>query len=144
MKSKSIGNLEDLKQLAYTLSQQLETPQVVLLKGELAVGKTQLVQFMIEALKGDPNMVSSPTFSLINNYTLKEFDPIYHIDLYRLKSNEELNELGFWDLFYHKALIFIEWPERVENKLPALWNKLWIEGCFFKNKRVFQWKQDSH
>ena len=142
MNSKIIETLEDLSQLSYELTQKLKIPQIVLLKGELAIGKTQLVKYMISALKKDLKVVSSPTFSLINTYTFKNSFDIHHIDLYRVKSDEELKEIGFWDLFYKEALLFIEWPEKIEKELPPLWNKLSIEGRFSQNKqkRVFQWK----
>jgi len=143
MSSQTVESLEDLKTLSYKLSQELEIPQLVLLKGDLAVGKTQLVKYILEALKKDSSVVSSPSFSLINSYSFEEGFDIYHIDLYRLKSDEELKEIGFWDLFYKKALIFIEWPEKVEKELPVLWNKLWVEACFLDKKRVFQWKQEK-
>ena len=142
MNSKTIETLEDLRQLSYELTQKLTPPQIVLLKGELAIGKTQLVKYMISALKKDLKVVSSPTFSLINTYTFKNSFDIHHIDLYRVKSDEELKEIGFWDLFYKEALLFIEWPEKIEKELPPLWNKLLIEGRFSQNKqkRVFHWE----
>ena len=143
--SKAINNLEELKKFSYKLAQKIKIPQLILLKGELAIGKTQMVKYMVETLKRDSKVVSSPTFSLINTYPAKKSFDIYHIDLYRIKSDEELKEIGFWDLFYKDALIFIEWPERVEKNLPPLWNKLWIEGLFSQNKRhrVFQWHISS-
>ena len=142
MHSKAIKNLEELKELSFKLAQDLKVPQLVLLKGELAIGKTQIVKYMVEALNRDVKVVNSPTFSLINTYSWENSFDIHHIDLYRIKSEEELKQIGFWDLFYKEALIFIEWPEKVQNKLPDLWNKLWIEGSFSKKKqkRVFSYK----
>ena len=139
--SRTINTLEELKQLCYELSQHLKIPQLVLLKGELAIGKTQIVKYMMTALNKDSSLVSSPTFSLINTYSLEDDFNIHHIDLYRISSEEELKEIGFWDLFYKKSLLFIEWPEKIEDKLPVLWNKLIIKGSFTENKqkRLFEW-----
>ena len=145
MNSKTIETLEELKQLSHELTQKLKIPQLVLLKGELAIGKTQLVKYMVSALKRDSKAVHSPTFSLINTYSSKKSFDIHHIDLYRLKSDEELKEIGFWGLFYKESLIFIEWPEKIEKELPPVWNKLWIEGSFSQNKqkRIFQWQNEK-
>jgi len=144
--SKTIETLEELKQLCFQMAQKIKIPQAVLLKGELAIGKTQIVKYMLEALKRDSKAVSSPTFSLINTYSWKNSFDIHHIDLYRIQSDEELKQIGFWDLFYKESLIFIEWPERVEKSLPPSWSKLWIEGSFSKNKqkRAFRWKNIKH
>lgn len=143
--SKTIETLEDLKKLCLQLAQKIKVPLIILLKGELAIGKTQIVKYMLQGIKRDSKVASSPTFSLINTYTWKNSFDIHHIDLYRIRSNEELKQIGFWDLFYKESLIFIEWPERVEQSLPPSWSKLWIEGSFSKNKqkRIFSWKREK-
>ncbi|MBC6415821.1 MAG: tRNA (adenosine(37)-N6)-threonylcarbamoyltransferase complex ATPase subunit type 1 TsaE [Bdellovibrionales bacterium] len=142
MDFRKINNLKELKNLSFELAQTIKIPQIVLLKGELAVGKTQLVKYMLENLGREGKEVKSPTFSLINSYFQKNKFDIHHVDLYRIRFDQELHEIAFWDLFYTKSLIFIEWPEKVEKQLPFLWNKLLIKGEFSKNKeeRIFKWK----
>lgn len=93
--------------------------QLILLEGELGAGKTTLVQ-NIARLMGFA-MAESPTFSVINEYpTLPK---IYHVDLYRMESDEDIESTGFWDLFSEDgALIFVEWPSRVRS---SDWPKSW-------------------
>ena len=142
MNLRKINSLKELEQLSCDLAQKIKIPQIVLLKGELAVGKTQMVKYMAEALGREKNLVNSPTFSIINTYSQKNSFDIHHIDLYRIQSDEELNNIAFWDFFYTSSLIFIEWPEKVENTLPPLWNKLSITAEFSKDnsQRIFKWE----
>ena len=138
-----IKNLKQLNDFGLTCAKMLKAPHAVFLKGDLAVGKTQLVQFICCHLGVEEGAVSSPTFSLINSYQTKDRQEIQHVDLYRIQSDEELEEIAFWDLFYEPQLVFIEWPERVLNKIPNLWNKLMIELKLSKNKRWIYWKSLS-
>ena len=146
MPSLEIKNLKQLDKFAGVcieeLTSSLPLKFVVLLKGDMAVGKTQLVQFIAHRLGVEPGVVNSPTFSLINSYKTKDQKEIFHVDLYRLKSDRELEQLAFWDLFESYGLIFIEWPELILNKIPPLWKKLLIELKFTKNKntRLINWQ----
>ena len=83
---KEIRTLEELKRISFDLVKAFKVPQIVLLKGVLAVGKTQMVKYMVEAL-GLKDTVSSPTFSLINFYTGGDVK-VYHVDLYRIQKDE--------------------------------------------------------
>ncbi|MBT8218265.1 MAG: tRNA (adenosine(37)-N6)-threonylcarbamoyltransferase complex ATPase subunit type 1 TsaE [Bacteroidia bacterium] len=87
--------------------------KVVLLSGDLGAGKTALVKAFGRAFQVEEN-VSSPTFSLINEYMgfyQNRSIPIYHVDLYRIESVDELEEIGFEEYLDQDAIIFIEWPE---------------------------------
>ncbi len=108
------------------LIRELKPGTLVLLSGDLGVGKTFFVQTVIQLLGEEK--VLSPTFSLINNYQTKSFEKIYHVDLYRLKDDEDLESTGFWDLFNDKkALVFIEWADRLKiSQLPLDWKKIQI------------------
>ena len=144
MNKKEIRSLKELKQISFDLVKEFKTPQAVLLKGDLAVGKTQMVRYMVQALGFDEDTAHSPTFSIINFYKNIQLKGIYHVDLYRIKQEKELEELAFWDIFYDPAVVFIEWPQIVEKKLPVLWNKLAIQLEFSKKPeaRILQW--ESH
>ena len=131
--NKEIKNLKELKQISFKLAKDFKLPQIVLLKGNLAVGKTQMVQYMAQALGIESQRVDSPTFSIINFYKKNTGVGIYHVDLYRIKTEEELADIAFWDIFYCPTVVFIEWPELIEKKLPSLWNKLLIQLEFSKN-----------
>ena len=141
--NKEIKNLKELQQLSLDLVQGFQIPQIVLLKGDLAVGKTQMAQYMAQALGVESKRVHSPTFSIINFYKKNTGAGIYHVDLYRIKKEEELEFLAFWDIFYNPAVVFIEWPELVEKKLPVLWNKLFIQLEFSQKagRRFLKWKK---
>lgn len=139
MPTKTIKNLKELQEVSQSLAKTLKIPQVVLLKGPLAVGKTQMLKYMAEALGFSKKDIHSPTFSLINLYQKNNKTPIYHVDLYRLTSEKELESTAFWDIFYEDNLVFIEWPDLIAKKLPPLWNKMFIEIQFHKDHRILKW-----
>lgn len=91
-------------------------PLVVAISGELGAGKTTLVQAICRGL-GVTEDVTSPTFALIHRYAAKRA-AVYHLDLYRLKSPDELRNIGWDDLFAEDAIVLIEWPERAGDQLP--------------------------
>ena len=142
MQNKKIKNLKELKKTSLKLVKAFKIPQIVLLKGPLAVGKSQMVQYMVEALGGLKD-IRSPTFSLINIYETPKNTKIYHVDLYRLKNLEDIETTAFWDIFYEPTIIFVEWPQLVEKKLPPFWNKLYIELKFYRNQnsRIIKWNR---
>ena len=143
MNKKEIKNLEELKQVSFDLVKGFKLPQLVLLKGDLAVGKTQMVQYMIQALGFKKETIHSPTFSFINCYQEDSKKRIYHVDLYRIKQDQELEDIAFWDIFYEARVIFIEWSERLGKQLPILWNKLFIQMEFSKKNdaRIIKWER---
>lgn len=91
-------------------------PCIVLLEGQMGAGKTTLVKQLCKDL-GVNEGVSSPTYSIVNEYKGNPFT-IFHFDLYRLKSEDELFDLGFEDYLYQHAYLFIEWPQLALNFLP--------------------------
>lgn len=105
-----------------------EPRQLILLQGDLGAGKTTLVKTIVSAWAPQSSELSSPTYSVINEYSLKEMT-VYHVDLYRMDSLEDLESTGFWDLFLEEnAIVFVEWPERVpEEHWPSAWRKTRIQ-----------------
>ena len=83
--------------------------KVILLKGELGAGKTTLVKEIVKKL-GSNEDVSSPTFGIVNELTIGR-STAFHLDLYRIESQEELLQLGFDEYIYSGNYCFIEWPE---------------------------------
>ncbi|WP_235298828.1 tRNA (adenosine(37)-N6)-threonylcarbamoyltransferase complex ATPase subunit type 1 TsaE [Portibacter marinus] len=107
-KEYTIRTLSELDSLSSIILSELGDKSIIILKGDLGTGKTTLAQKIVAAM-GVADKVSSPTFSIVNEYS----GPVYHFDLYRLKSIEELEEIGFFEYLDSGALCLIEWPELV-------------------------------
>jgi tRNA threonylcarbamoyladenosine biosynthesis protein TsaE len=108
---------EQTSELGRVLAQKLPSRGVVLLIGDLGAGKTTLAKGIIEGLGvATADEVTSPTYTLVHEYG----DPVrvYHIDLYRLDTEDEVRAIGFDDLLESNALLLIEWGERFPALLP--------------------------
>ena len=81
---------------------------------EMGVGKTTLIKELSLQL-GVADMVSSPTFSIVNEYTSSNNGKIYHFDFYRLKNEQEAYDMGYEEYFYGDHYCFVEWPEKIPN-----------------------------
>jgi tRNA threonylcarbamoyladenosine biosynthesis protein TsaE len=98
------------------LARELPGRGVVLLIGNLGAGKTTLAKGIAQGLgAADAEEVSSPTFTLIHEYGPK----LYHVDLYRLDHEREVETLGLDDLFEKNALVLVEWGEKFPRLMPA-------------------------
>ncbi len=91
--------------------------KVFALQGEMGAGKTTFVHALCEAA-GVKENISSPTFSIINQYTTGQGQLIYHIDLYRLKNEEEAIQAGVEDCLYSGNTCFVEWPDKALGIFP--------------------------
>ena len=101
----------------------LMSGDVVALVGELGTGKTQFIKGLATGVGvGKPTYISSPSFTLINEYAGKV--PFYHIDLFRLKSEREAEELGLEEYFKGGGITAIEWADKMPSFLPQ--EMLWI------------------
>ena len=103
--------------LAEKFSQILKKGDVVLLYGEIGVGKTTFVRHVINNFQKRNNLklteVTSPTFNLVNEYDVGNFI-IQHYDLFRLKSSKEIKNIGLFEN-YEKILTLVEWPEKIDK-----------------------------
>ncbi len=86
--------------------------------GSMGAGKTTFIKALCEALGVTDDVITSPTFAIVNEYRSQSGELIYHFDFYRIKRLEEVYDMGYEDYFYSGALCFIEWPELVEELLP--------------------------
>jgi tRNA threonylcarbamoyl adenosine modification protein YjeE len=109
----SLQDLKDTAHLAELLSAHLKKADTLLLKGDLGSGKTTFAQFLIRALIPTVSNVQSPTFNIVNSYEDKKHT-VSHLDLYRLKHQDELLEIGLEEFLYN-GITIIEWPELAEN-----------------------------
>lgn len=116
MKKLEIDSLSDLKYVAQEVVESLDGRTVVLLRGEMGAGKTTLIS-RIAAYLGAEDVVTSPTFALVNQYEGRECR-IFHFDFYRIEEIEEVFDLGYEEYFYSGDLCFVEWPEKIEPLLP--------------------------
>lgn len=104
------NSLEETKIIAQKVAKGLKKSTTILLRGDLGAGKTTFTGFLCESL-GVEDVVSSPSFTIVKEYYAKDFK-IYHIDLYRLTSEEELIEIGFDEIINDESSVkIIEWPD---------------------------------
>jgi tRNA threonylcarbamoyladenosine biosynthesis protein TsaE len=91
--------------------------KVLLFYGEMGVGKTTLIKEIVKQL-GSMDTVSSPTFSLVNEYHTTNGEKMYHFDFYRINNENEALDIGVEEYFYSGYWCLAEWPDKVENLLP--------------------------
>ena len=117
MKSLRIPDLASIDHVAEEFIAMLGATRVVALSGDMGAGKTTFIQALCRVL-GVSQTVNSPTFALINEYFTAGKESIFHFDLYRIETSEELLDIGYEDYFYSGAWCFIEWPEKAPELIP--------------------------
>ena len=108
--------LEELQKVAKEVIQSAKN-KVLLFYGEMGVGKTTLIKEIVKQL-GSQDNVSSPTFSLVNEYHTVSGEKVYHFDFYRINNENEALDMGAEEYFYSDCWCLIEWPEKVKNLVP--------------------------
>jgi tRNA threonylcarbamoyladenosine biosynthesis protein TsaE len=121
-----IPSEKDILKAAGQFTEAIGHRRVFAFYGGMGAGKTTLIKAICKVLNVG-EVVSSPTFALVYEYTSPKAGIIYHLDLYRIKDISELYDLGYEDYFYSGNLCFIEWPEKAENLLPADVVKVFID-----------------
>ena len=86
--------------------------------GKMGAGKTTFIKAVCQAL-GVTDVINSPTFAIVNEYLSGQGSPIYHFDFYRIKRLQEVLDIGYEDYIYSGCVCFMEWPELIEDLLPA-------------------------
>ena len=112
-----IKDIEHIREAAREFIENIGEARVFAFYGKMGAGKTTFVKAICEEL-GVDDVITSPTFAIVNEYTAAEGDSIFHFDFYRIKRLEEVYDMGYEDYFYSGALCFIEWPELIEEILP--------------------------
>ena len=118
METISIDSADELPDVAEKIIERLTKHPVVAFYGAMGAGKTTLIK-EIAAQLGVQDTVTSPTFALVNQYIAANGEPIYHFDFYRIDRIEEAFDLGYEEYFYSGSPCLIEWPEKIEELLPA-------------------------
>lgn len=129
--SKFLEITYSIEDIANVSKQILEhaTSKTLLFYGDMGVGKTTLIKSLVKTL-GSTDDVSSPTFSIVNEYDANGTS-IFHFDFYRIEDEEEALNFGFEDYLNTSNWVFIEWPERIQNLLPNDVNYIKID---YKNE----------
>lgn len=117
---------EETRALGRRIAQHLGPGDFVGLSGPLGAGKTRLAQGLCEGLGVDPRAVVSPTFALVNTYEGR--CPVFHVDLYRIDTEEELEATGILDVL-HEGVAIVEWIDRVPSLAPPGALLVDIEDC---------------
>ena len=116
---RSVNTLEDMSLMAKEIMSNLQQYPIVLLKGELGAGKTTLVQMICKNM-GVDEQVTSPTYTLINEYTTNNHKKIYHFDFYRIEKEDELGQIGFYEYIDSNNICLIEWPQIAEKYIEDM------------------------
>lgn len=117
MKILTIRSLRELPLAAKQFVQITQGSRKYAIYGKMGVGKTTFIKAVCLELEAS-DVVSSPSFAIINVYQTLSGTSIYHFDLYRIRDKKELFDLGYEDYFYSDAYVFVEWPEKAEEILP--------------------------
>ena len=136
-----LNSEENTEQLAYKFSKKIKPGDVVFFFGEIGVGKTTFIRYLINNFqrenKLEPTEVPSPTFNLLNEYQIKDIK-IHHYDLFRIKSVDEIKNLGLFQEI-KKTIVLIEWPQII-NEIPKKLIELVFEYKNDHQKRSVQVK----
>ncbi|MEE1946473.1 tRNA (adenosine(37)-N6)-threonylcarbamoyltransferase complex ATPase subunit type 1 TsaE [Pedobacter sp. KR3-3] len=124
MNSITINSLNELPNVAEKLLHFANGERFFVFEGDMAAGKTTFIKALCQAL-GITDVVSSPTFSIVNEYD-SVAGPVYHFDFYRLKNLQEAYDIGYEEYFYSGSYCLVEWPQKVEELLPDRYIKVAI------------------
>jgi len=120
-----VNQLADLEEAARQVLHFAGSEKILVFEGDMGAGKTTLIKSLADAL-GVRETVSSPTFSIVNEYDANG-QSIYHFDFYRIKSIREAYDIGYEEYFYSGQYCLIEWPERIEELLPEHYIRVRIQ-----------------
>ena len=130
-------NIEELSDVAKQILKHTLPYKKFLFFGEMGVGKTTLIKALSLRL-GVQDIVSSPTFSIVNEYITEKKEKIYHFDFYRINDEGEAFDLGYEEYFFSSSFCFIEWPEKVPSLIEDNMVKIFMRTE--KEKRVIKVK----
>ena len=127
------NNAEETIELGKRLAKKLDGGTVVAFFGGLGMGKTAFTRGMAKALNVSEE-VSSPTFAIVNEYGGNP--PLYHFDMYRVESWDDLYSSGFFDFYEAGGILAVEWSENIENALPENTIRVTIQRGECDNERI--------
>jgi tRNA threonylcarbamoyladenosine biosynthesis protein TsaE len=141
----------DTVEVGRQLVRLLEPPKFLILRGDLGSGKTTLVKGIAQALDAaEPDEVTSPTFTLIHEYTgtrdvdgRKQPVTLYHLDLYRLEGERQLESLGLDDLMTPDSIVLVEWGEKFKSVVKRANGEIFIQSTGGDARRITVTLKDS-
>ncbi len=133
MEKSIIYSIDEIKDVAKNILSLNLNSKIYILDGAMGSGKTTLIKSIVEKLDID-GVANSPTFSIINEYY--NGDKIYHFDFYRIKTKNELLDIGIDEYINGKNICFIEWPDLVIDMLPKKYNTLKLEVVSDKKRKL--------
>jgi tRNA threonylcarbamoyladenosine biosynthesis protein TsaE len=107
----------ELNQAALSLLDFAKDEKIFLFEGEMGAGKTTFIKAICASM-GVADVVSSPTFSIVNEYQGDNNQRIYHFDFYRIEDQREAYDIGYEEYFYSGDICLVEWPEKIRDLLP--------------------------
>lgn len=111
--------LEELEEVGAKIISFAQDFKVWLFVGDMGAGKTTLIKFLCKAF-GSQDTITSPTYSIVNEYRDRNDNALYHFDFYRIKDEDEAIDIGAEEYFYSGSYCFIEWPSKVPSLLPEV------------------------
>jgi tRNA threonylcarbamoyladenosine biosynthesis protein TsaE len=121
-----IKDINQIRSAARQFIDSMPAGKVFAFYGKMGAGKTTFIKAICEEM-GVDDVITSPTFAIVNEYETAESETIYHFDFYRIKKLDEVYDMGYEEYFYSGNLCFIEWPELIEDLLPDDATKVTIE-----------------
>ena len=112
-----LNSLDEINSVARTFLKEIGDNKLIAFYGHMGAGKTTFIKALCEEL-GVEDVVNSPTFAIVNEYTDAQGEAVYHFDFYRIKKLAELYDLGFDNYLDSGCFCLMEWPELVEELLP--------------------------
>ena len=120
-----INNLDELPEVAQKIIDQLQH-KLITFEGEMGAGKTTFIKEFVKAL-GTNDEVSSPTFSIVNEYDTDK-GKVYHFDFYRLNHEDEALDFGIEEYLYSNQYCLMEWPNKIANFIPDEHHTITLEN----------------
>ncbi len=135
MKTILVSSIIELRDAAHTIISEIPDQYIFAFYGKMGAGKTTLIKAFCDEL-GVEEVVTSPTFALVNEYISRDNSPVYHFDFYRIKKIDEVFDIGYEEYFYSDNYCFIEWPELVLELLPKSYVYILIEEDDSGNRAI--------
>ncbi len=130
-----LKDIKEISKIAENILNHTKPYKKFLLYGDMGVGKTTLIKELSLQL-GVVDIVSSPTFSIVNEYVTLKNEKVYHFDFYRLDDEKQIFDLGYEEYFFGNEYCFVEWPEKIVSLIGS--DVVTIKIYINKNKRIVE------